>query len=43
VTDGSACAIEVAVEAGVGVEGWGVTGNAVGTGPMGLTVFFTYS
>lgn len=31
--------VDVAVAAIVGVMGWGVTGNAVGTGPTGLNTF----
>jgi len=40
VMDGSACAMTVFVGKGVGVFACGVTGNAVGTGPIGLIVFF---
>ena len=32
--------VSVAVAMEVGVMGWGVTGNAVGTGPTGSNTFF---
>lgn len=40
VMDGRICATVVLVGTVVGVLFFGVTGNAVGTGPSGLIVFF---